>query len=80
MKIPYRRSPQDFICGWEFRENRHSESHTYGHKRISIRTFEIYFSIYVKLGTRDLKIILLNIYEFLNNLRRKAIDLLLLLT
>jgi hypothetical protein len=62
IKVPYRRSGQDFICGWEFRENRYSESHTYGHERISIPTSEIYFSIYVKLGKRGLKTILLNIF------------------
>jgi len=62
----------------QFRENRYSESHIYGHKSISIRTFDIYFSSYMKFGSRDLKIMLLNISEFHKNPRRKAIDLLLL--
>jgi hypothetical protein len=61
MKFGARDVHKKLLNGWEFRENRHSESHTIlSGKNEQIHTF-IYRPIWVKIGIRHLQIMLLNI-------------------
>jgi len=73
-KIRNRIQPQNMLSNSKFHENQCCESH------ILLRdvnffytcTFHIYYTFWMKFGTRDLKIMSLNICEFCENLQRKG--------